>query len=55
VAAELSERIYRLASVILASSDHVPVERAILVAKRIIELLTELEGYRHEETRYNDH
>jgi len=39
---DTSGRIFRLASVTLPSSDSVPVERAILVAERIPELLEEI-------------
>ena len=40
-----SERIYRLASVFLAASDGgLSVDRAILIAERIVQLLEEIKG-----------
>ena len=51
----LPERVFRLASVILAASDQVPVERAIIVAEKIVELLEEIRVYKHETEKHFDH
>jgi hypothetical protein len=45
----ISDRVFRLASVILAASTAVPVEQAIVVPAKIVDLLEELEGLKHEE------
>ena len=56
VAVTISNRVFRLASVILAASTAVPVEQAIVVAAKIVDLLEELEGLKHEEARQHiDH
>jgi hypothetical protein len=44
----VSERVFKLASAILASSPRVSVERAIKVAMLIIELLDSVEGNEDE-------
>ena len=52
----ISDRVFRLASVILAASDAVDVGQAITVAAKIVELLEELKGLKYEEARqYHDH
>jgi hypothetical protein len=52
----VSNRVFRLASVLLAASDAVEVGQAITVAAKIVDLLEELKGLKYEETRqYHDH
>jgi hypothetical protein len=48
---DINERIYRLAGVIMAASDQVAVEQAIIVAEKIVTLLEEIKVYRYEATR----
>ena len=51
----MPDRVFRLASVIIAASDAVKVDRAIEVASKIIALLEELKGLKYEEARRLDH
>ena len=51
----ISDRVFRLASVILAASDAVEVGQAIVVAAKIVDLLEELKGLKYEEARHIDH
>ena len=49
------ERIYQVASAILASTDAVPVGRAILVAELIVQLFVNLEKYKYEAQEQHIH
>ena len=52
---KLSSRVFQLASAILAASDGIPVESAILIAIKFVWLMSEIEKYKHEAQIHHDH
>jgi hypothetical protein len=54
IVSEPAARIFDLASSILAASPLIEAERALLIALRFVELLNQIEHYRHEQ-RQADH
>jgi hypothetical protein len=44
----VSDRIFKLASIILAATDAVPVDQAITVSIKVVDMAVQLENYQHE-------